>query len=192
MARCFYVVRCDFTRADLLGAWNSWYEGHIELLLAVPGFLGAQRFVTRDPADGRPYLALYELSGPAVLRSDAYQRARGFGAWEPHVRSWTRDLVQADGGGDLGFATAPDSRLWAAFFRGPAPATAARWIGLDHSFEAALWRSLGPGGRPPRLPDADVRQAAVGLFEPLTAFAAPAGGGAAGAGPAVDTWSSHR
>jgi hypothetical protein len=174
VARCFYVVRCDFPRADMLDAWDSWYEGHIELLLAVPGFLGAQRFVTPDPADGRPYLALYELSGPAVLRSDAYEHARGFGAWERHVRSWTRDLVQAEDGGDLGFATAPDGRLWAAFFRGPAPATAARSIGLDRSFEAALWRPLGSGRRAPRLPAATRRQAAVATFEPRTAFAPPA------------------
>jgi hypothetical protein len=169
-----YVVRCDFSRADLLEAWDSWYEGHIRLLLTVPGFLGAQRFATPDPPDGRPYLALYELSNPAVLRSAAYQRARGFGAWEGHVRSWTRDLVQAADSGDLGFATAPDGMLWAAFFRGPAPATSARSIGLDHSFDAALWRSLGPGRREPRLPAATRRQVAAATFEPRTPFATPA------------------
>jgi hypothetical protein len=192
MARCFYVVRCGFPRADLLAAWDSWYVGHIDLLLTVPGFLGAQRFFTAAPPDGRPYLALYELSSPDVMRSDEYERVRGFGVWEEHVRDWTRDLVEAADGPELDFATPPAGTLWAAFIRGMGAAGAARSIGLDRSFESAVWRSLGAGQPAPELPDACGEQAAQTVFEPRTEFATPASGRPFGGGPPVDTSSSRR
>jgi len=167
LPRFFYVVRCNFPRADLLDDWERWYVGHIELLLTVPGFLGAQRFFTPHSPDARPYLALYELSSPEVMRSDEYQRARGFGVWEGHVTSWTRDLVEA-ADRDLDFATPMDGRLWAAFYRGTLPPGAAQIVGLDRSFDGALWRSLRKDEAPPA-----AEGGAAAVFEPRTEYAAP-------------------
>jgi len=160
-------VRCDFPRTDLLPEWDRWYVGHIELLLTVPGFLGAQRFYTPGASDGRPYLALYELSSRAVMRSEEYERARGFGEWKAHVTRWTRDLVAPPSDAELTFATSPGGRLWAAFFQGASPPKAARSMGLDHSFDAALWRPLEPGEQPPGL---DGFRAAAAVFTPRTEF----------------------
>ncbi len=166
IARCFYVVRCDFPHPELLEDWDRWYVGHIELLLTVPGFLGGQRFTTAASPDGRPFLAIYELSSPAVMRSDEYERARGFGGWEAQVTRWTRDLVE-DEGGALEFATPPGGSLWAAFYRGEAPPGAAEAVGLDRSFRAAAWQSLAPGEPPPVT---EVEGAAAAVFEPRTSY----------------------
>ena len=169
LGRCYYVVRCDFPRADLLEEWDRWYVGHINLLLTVPGFLGAQRFHTESSPDGRPYLALYELSSPKVIRSEEYERARGFGGWEAHVTRWTRDLVEPADGGELSFATQPGGRLWTTFWQGEAPPGAARSIGLDGSFSAALWRPLQPEDTALEL---SASGGAAALFVPRTRFAA--------------------
>lgn len=163
MQRYFYIVRCDLPRTELLADWDRWYVGHIELLLAVPGFLAAQRFTTDHSPDGRPYLALYELNSPDVMRSEPYERARGFGGWEAHVTNWTRDLVE-DPSGQLDFATAPGWRLWAAFdVDGTTPGTA-RSIGLDGSLAAATWRRVAAGD------DAPLTGGAT--YEPRTPFRA--------------------
>ncbi len=50
--------------------FNTWYdEEHIPLRMAVPGFEGAQRY-RRGALD---YLAVYDMTEPAVLDSDAYR-----------------------------------------------------------------------------------------------------------------------
>jgi hypothetical protein len=50
--------------------FNAWYdEEHIPLRMAVPGFLGAQRY-RRGALD---YLAVYDMTDPAVLDSGAYK-----------------------------------------------------------------------------------------------------------------------
>ncbi|WP_158808028.1 DUF4286 family protein [Beijerinckia sp. L45] len=53
--------------------FHDWYnEEHIPLRMDVPGFLSAQRY--RDLADdARGYLAVYEMTDPAVMASSAYQ-----------------------------------------------------------------------------------------------------------------------
>lgn len=54
--------------------FNHWYNDHrIPSRLAVPGFVSAQRY--RD-AERPNYLAVYELTGPDVLESAAYQKVR--------------------------------------------------------------------------------------------------------------------
>ena len=51
--------------------FNRWYdEEHLARLLAVPGFLGAGRYVALK--GGPKYLAIYELEDHNVLRSAAY------------------------------------------------------------------------------------------------------------------------
>lgn len=66
--------------------FNRWYEEeHIRERLSIPGFLRARRFVA---VEGSPkYLALYDLTGPEVLQSEAYLRRRNEGATE-----WTQRM----------------------------------------------------------------------------------------------------
>lgn len=54
--------------------FNHWYNGHrIPSRMAVPGFVSAQRY--RD-AERPNYLAVYELTGPEILESPAYQKVQ--------------------------------------------------------------------------------------------------------------------
>lgn len=54
--------------------FNHWYNSHrIPSRMAVPGFVSAQRY--RD-AERPNYLAVYELTGPEVLESAAYQKVQ--------------------------------------------------------------------------------------------------------------------
>lgn len=55
--------------------FNEWYNTeHIPQLLGVPGFLSGRRY---QAVEGEPkYLALYELTGPEVLKSDAFRQVR--------------------------------------------------------------------------------------------------------------------
>jgi hypothetical protein len=55
--------------------FNEWYNSeHIPQLLGVPGFLSGRRY---QAVEGEPkYLALYELTGPDVLKGDAFQQVR--------------------------------------------------------------------------------------------------------------------
>ena len=57
------------------GEFNHWYDiEHIPERLAVPGFLGAQRY---QAIEGQPkYQALYELESPAVLERPEYLKLR--------------------------------------------------------------------------------------------------------------------
>lgn len=49
--------------------FNEWYnEEHIPLRMEVSGFVGAQRYQRND----RDYLAVYDITSPEVLQSDAY------------------------------------------------------------------------------------------------------------------------
>lgn len=59
--------------ADQETAFNAWYdEEHIPLRMAVPGFLGAQRY----SRDGRNYLAVYDMDSPTVLDTPAYKAVK--------------------------------------------------------------------------------------------------------------------
>ena len=49
--------------------WNRWYNDvHLPEIAACPGFRSAQRCVAEEP-QGRRYIAIYELDGPAALAS---------------------------------------------------------------------------------------------------------------------------
>jgi Domain of unknown function (DUF4286) len=55
--------------------FNRWYdEEHVPTLLRCPGFLSARRFVSS--ADGRHYLAAYDLSSIEALETDEYLAQR--------------------------------------------------------------------------------------------------------------------
>ena len=71
-------------------AFNAWYNStHIPEILAVPGFIGGRRF-RRISGDRINYMALYELDGLDVLRSDEYKEARGWAEFETYIQdeSW--------------------------------------------------------------------------------------------------------
>ena len=56
-------------------AFNAWYnEVHIPELLALPGFVSAERF--RQVGPGIRYLALYRLSDAAAADSEAFRKWR--------------------------------------------------------------------------------------------------------------------
>lgn len=67
--------------------FNAWYDTeHIAERLAVPGFETALRYVCTDGAPR--YLAMYDLTSPAVLDSPAYLKV-GFGNASP----WTKRVT---------------------------------------------------------------------------------------------------
>jgi hypothetical protein len=77
---------------------------HVPMLLEVPGVVSVARFKVREleviiggerktiVVEGEPrYNALYELSSPDVLVSEAWTRAVDRGRWPVEVRPFTRN-----------------------------------------------------------------------------------------------------
>jgi hypothetical protein len=89
-----YVVEMAFTRPDMQEAWDAWYTEHLDILLSVPGFHTAQRFLCLTPWPA-PYLAIYTVDSPEVFESAPY-RARGgrdsTGEWKPLMVNWDRNV----------------------------------------------------------------------------------------------------
>jgi hypothetical protein len=85
--------------------FNEVYDGeHVPLLLRVPGVVSVARFRRREltmivggqrktvVVEGEPtYNALYELTGPDVLTSEAWAKAVDAGRWPGEVRPFTRN-----------------------------------------------------------------------------------------------------
>ena len=76
--------------------YHRWYdEEHIAHLLAVPGCLGARRFVA---VDGQPkYLTLYEFEKATVSESAPWERARDSNPWSNRIRAFMRHDVGSPG-----------------------------------------------------------------------------------------------
>lgn len=96
----FYMVEMDYpceTEVDRV-AYDAFYDRHISMLLSIPGFLAAQRFQCVHAADA-PFLALYRLTSPGVLESEAYTSTAGRlsvpEAFRNRMSNWDRNLVQA-------------------------------------------------------------------------------------------------
>jgi hypothetical protein len=89
-----YVVEMDFVEPSRQAEWDAWYVEHLHVLLAVPGFHTAQRFVCLSPWRA-PWLAIYSVDAPEVFESAPY-RARGgrdsTGEWKPLMRHWDRNV----------------------------------------------------------------------------------------------------
>ena len=89
-----YMVEMDFTQPARQSAWNAWYLQHLQVLLSMPGFRTAQRFLCTTPHVA-PYLAVYSVDSAEVFTTDAY-RARGgrdsTGEWKSTMASWDRNL----------------------------------------------------------------------------------------------------
>ncbi len=80
--RALMMVKLD-PPAEREAEWNDWYAGHVAARLALPGWLSGRRFVRMDGipretavAGEAKYLALYDLAGVDVLKSEAYDRLR--------------------------------------------------------------------------------------------------------------------
>ena len=88
MAPCLQMGRIDVSAA-IEEEFNAWYNtAYIPGYLAVPGCLGARRFVA---VEGQPkYLTLYEFEHAKVPESEAWTRARGSNPWtrrmQPNLR----------------------------------------------------------------------------------------------------------
>jgi hypothetical protein len=77
---------------ELEAEFNEWYDKeHIPALAAVPGVLGARRF--RATSGNRKYVALYHLTGPAVVESAEWKTARQ-SEWTSRLQPSFRDHLR--------------------------------------------------------------------------------------------------
>jgi hypothetical protein len=66
------------TGAEVEAAWNEWYDReHLPSILGCPGFISGERY--RGAGEGRRYLTVYAVSGPACLASEEFAARRGWG-----------------------------------------------------------------------------------------------------------------
>ena len=113
----YYMVEMDYpheTQAER-GAFDEFYQRHIDMLLSIPGFLSAQRFHCVE-AIRAPFLALYRLVGPEVLTNDAYTSKAGRMSVDPtfrvNMKNWDRNLVRGpEGTSDPDIAVSMDNVL---------------------------------------------------------------------------------
>jgi hypothetical protein len=90
---------------DKEALFNEVYETeHVPLILKVPGVVSCTRMkldklrITMggetkeiDPQGAPRYAAVYELTSPDVLTSDAFAKAVDHGRWPTHVRPFTKN-----------------------------------------------------------------------------------------------------
>jgi hypothetical protein len=102
-ARYLFIASMDVD-PDKEALFNEVYDTeHIPLLLRVPGVLSVRRAKTEPltlmlggerktiAPEGPRYSALYELTGPEVLVSEAWAKAVDQGRWPGEVRPYTRN-----------------------------------------------------------------------------------------------------
>lgn len=79
-------------KAEVEAEFNDWYDTeHVPRLRQVPGCLAARRF--RVTSGAQRYLALYHLTGPEVVASDAWAAAAGT-PWTLKLRQHTSDRLR--------------------------------------------------------------------------------------------------
>ncbi len=181
-----YVVRCNFTRADLEQSWNDWYGGQkIRQLLAKPMFRAVQRF-RLSSGSGRNYVALWQVASPDAFNTSEYTSDWGFFEWRPYIADWSRDIFGATSAQDADLAVSMHGALQLISFDGMdgARADAARalladladtmWFhsaGLDrHTPMIGLRRFPDPAkaqSSPPRSVPSGVQ---VGVYRPISEF----------------------
>ena len=89
-----YCVELAFSEPAREAQWNDWYSEHLDILLSVPGFSTAQRFMSTAPCRA-PYLAAYSVASAEVFESGPYQQRGGRGSpgtWVPLMVNWDRNL----------------------------------------------------------------------------------------------------
>ena len=172
-----YIVEMELPDRSLIDEWHRWYEGHIRMLLTVPGFLTAQRFESMTPA-ASPFVAVYSLESADVITSEAYRSKAGPGStgkWRELMTNWNRNLLE---GVDRAPAVAQDGWLGIIDRRTtsapplPPGYVALRPVGLDRSI---VERGLLAGSKdatPPQARDDDALR--VRVCRPLTKQLTPA------------------
>ena len=83
-----FVVQLDIPAADE-AEFNRIYDTeHFPMLTKVPGVRGAARFrLEHSTVPGMErYLTIYELDSPAVLASEAWEKAGAYGDWAAKIR----------------------------------------------------------------------------------------------------------
>jgi hypothetical protein len=73
-----FTSESGLTDPSRIAEWDSWYEGHLAAMAAVPGIGSAQRFRALDEGPP-PSLAMYTVASPDVFASVSYLRTRGMG-----------------------------------------------------------------------------------------------------------------
>lgn len=89
-----YMVEMDFVQRARQTEWDAWYRHHLQVLLSVPGFRTAQRFLCTAP-HAAPYLAVYSVDCAEVFESGAYRMRGGrdsTGEWKSSMVNWDRNL----------------------------------------------------------------------------------------------------
>lgn len=136
-----YMVECRFTDPAREAAWNEWYGGErLGELLAVPGFLTSQRFLSLTHA-GNYYLTVHSIRDMAVFQGPEY-KAMGGGAFKGYqdcITDWVRRFFT---GVDVAPAVGADQRLVVA----DAARDALAGCGV-----ALIW--MQPVSQPGRAPD---------------------------------------
>lgn len=125
-----YMVEHIIGMPALESEWNAWYAGYLKVLLAVPGFITAQRFKVCGSARSS-YMAMYTVDSAAVFDSAAYRRGGGGGnasaRFRPAYQSWQRNLFE---GPARAPAVSQDQVLVAADRAAPAGAPFDWWIAV--------------------------------------------------------------
>jgi hypothetical protein len=105
-----YCVEMAFSQPECEREWSAWYSSHLGVLLSVPGFSTAQRFVSVTPCRA-PYLAAYSVNSAEVFDSAPYRQRGGRaspGEWVPLMINWDRNVF--DGIAEMPMV-APDQYL---------------------------------------------------------------------------------
>jgi len=95
----FYMVEMDYTgKHDERAAYDDFYQHHIDMLLTVDGFQGAQRFEATHEARA-PFVAIYKVAEPGVMTGPSYTSKAGRNSVAPEFKAkminWDRNLVQS-------------------------------------------------------------------------------------------------
>lgn len=88
MSDYVYAVQLSVPE-EIEGRFNELYDReHVPAILNVPGVRGCTRYRLEwaDSPDMPAYLALYEVDGPDVPRSDAWRHWSGTGVWPTEIR----------------------------------------------------------------------------------------------------------
>ncbi len=164
-----YMVECGFGNPSREAEWNAWYSGpKIDELLAVPGFLSAQRFRALD-GERAPYLNLTSITSTDLFTNPAYRSGGGgrFGTWElPLIIDWSRRLFT----GMAEMPPLPDDMRLAMLDRAPDEAPE---LGVVFNWLASLdWQTVA-GYRDAVALDASVPHRGVAIIDAETAEALP-------------------
>ena len=125
-----FMSESGFTDASRESEWDSWYIGHLDIMVSVAGISSAQRFKTSTPGHP-PSLAMYSVASPDVFQDPYYLSVRGMGEWLPLIdrRYYRRNLFE---GAERAPEVAEDRALLVADRARPEPGLAgADWTWLE-------------------------------------------------------------